>query len=774
MDKFLTFTVTGVSVAAVYAIAACGLVVTYTTSGIFNFAHGAVGMMAAFTYWQFHTAWGWDTTWSLIMVVFVVAPLFGAVIERVVMRGLQGASEAVKVVVTVSLLLALLGLGNVLWPSGVGRFNQEFFAGSTVRIGGVNVSYHRLIILGTAAAVAVLLRVLLYRTRAGIAMRAVVDDRALVQLNGGRPYRSAMIAWAIGSALAAISGIFVSPAFGLKQLDLTLLVVNAFAAAVVGRLRSLPMAFVGAMILGLTEAYATGYLAGGRVIWGFELDNIRFAISPLLLFTMMIVQPQARLRAGGIQRVREHWPVPSMRAGVVGSLAVVVVTLGITELVNADTDLISATPAFFFALVALSLVPLTGWSGQVSLAQLSFAGIGGVVMASVGADATLLGIVLAVVVSAVVGALVALPALRLTGIYLALGTAAFALVMSRVILNQPKIMPGGTRQVPPLDLGFTVIDTNQKQVMLLAVAIGAVGIGLVALRRSAFGRRLSAMKDSPVACATLGLDLTRTKIQVFALSAAIAGLGGALWSRTIQTSNFELVESMSLTMLAVVGGIGAVSGAIFGGFLFGGFATIFPTVFATNVIGIFSYLQIKVTDLTQILPGFAGISLGRNPNGAISQIAEAYGAVSRSRVAISAAVGVPALIWFLAWTDVIGNWTFIGGILVFTLGVLPLIPLMGSDSRGVAGGVVGSVGVICAIVIDWDTVFTSNGMRMLIQVLLAVLVARAVETTVGAELRPDPDPSPDLRGLDRAFTRSEIAEAERALGLRDEDFRVPA
>lgn len=94
MDKFLTFTIAGLSSAAIYAIAASGLVVTYTTSGIFNFAHGAFGMMAAFTYWQVHVAWGVPTIPAVILVVFVIAPLFGAVIERVIMRGIEGASDA--------------------------------------------------------------------------------------------------------------------------------------------------------------------------------------------------------------------------------------------------------------------------------------------------------------------------------------------------------------------------------------------------------------------------------------------------------------------------------------------------------------------------------------------------------------------------------------------------------------------------------------------------------------------------------------------------------
>ena len=133
------------------------------------------------------------------MVVFVVAPLFGAVIERVIMRGLQGTSEVVKIVVTVSLLLALIGLGNLVWPPDVGRNNQTSSPTEFVRILGVNVSYHRLLIFGVAALVAIVLRFILYRTRVGITMRAVVDDRPLVQLNGGRPDRAAMMSWALGA-----------------------------------------------------------------------------------------------------------------------------------------------------------------------------------------------------------------------------------------------------------------------------------------------------------------------------------------------------------------------------------------------------------------------------------------------------------------------------------------------------------------------------------------------------------------------------------------------
>ncbi len=782
MDKFLTFTVTGVSQAAVYAIAACGLVVTYTTSGIFNFAHGAIGMMAAFTYWQFHTGWGWGALPSVLIVVLVVAPLFGAVVERLIMRGLTGASEAVRIVVTVSLMLTLLGLGNVIWPSSIGRSNLEFFSGA-VSLGGVNVSYQRILILVLALVVAIVLRVILYRTRFGITMRAVVDDRPLVQLNGGRPDRASMIAWALGAALAAIAGILVSPSsvIGMSQLQLTLLVVSAFGAAVVGRLKSLPMAFVGALFLGLTEAYAGGYLASGRTLGGFALGNLRYAISPIILFIVMVVQPQERLRTGGVQRVREHWAVPSMRLALGAAASLVIVTVAISELLPADSDLIPVVPAFFFALVALSLVPLTGWAGQVSLAQLSFAGIGGVVMAVVGPDATLLGLVAAIVVCAAVGALIALPALRLSGIYLALATTTFALVMSRVIFNQPKVMPGGNRQIPALDLGFIKIDTNERQVVLMAVVFALASVGLVSLRRSAMGRRLAAMKDSPVACATLGLNLTRTKIAVFALSASIAGLSGALWSRTIISTNFELPESMTLTMLAVVGGVGAVGGAFFGGMLMGTFSSLAPSLFANNAVGYFKSAELSVSSLTQITPGFAGIGLGRNPSGAFTQMADAYRSASKSRAALSITVAVPAVLWGLARSGAIENWTFTASIAVFVLGIVPLLApaIEAMSARGAVTLAWMAVVLVAVTAIDWNTAIGSTGMKFVVMVGVALVSAPVAVGLLGTRpdipgLAPSAEPSPDLLGVDRPLTRSDVVEAEVVLGLRESDFDVVA
>ncbi len=130
MDKFLTFTIVGLATSAIYAVIASGLVLTYTTTGIFNFAQGATGMLAAFTYWQLRFSWGWPTPVALIVVLLVLAPLFGALIDRVIMRGLQDTSETTKLVVSISLLIAMIGLAQIIWDPNVNRPYATFFAGA--------------------------------------------------------------------------------------------------------------------------------------------------------------------------------------------------------------------------------------------------------------------------------------------------------------------------------------------------------------------------------------------------------------------------------------------------------------------------------------------------------------------------------------------------------------------------------------------------------------------------------------------------------------------
>src|SRR5688572_12531685 len=132
METFLVFTIVGLSLASIYAVISSGLVLTYATTGIFNFAHGAIGMLAAFTYWQLRFDWGWPAPIALGVVLLVLAPGFGLILERVVMRGLVGTSEATKLVVSISLLVGTIGLANLLWEPGKSRPNSTFFRGQKV------------------------------------------------------------------------------------------------------------------------------------------------------------------------------------------------------------------------------------------------------------------------------------------------------------------------------------------------------------------------------------------------------------------------------------------------------------------------------------------------------------------------------------------------------------------------------------------------------------------------------------------------------------------
>jgi branched-chain amino acid transport system permease protein len=188
-----------------------GLVVTYTTSGIFNFAQGAIGMIGAFLYWQFYQGYHWPSWLALVLVVFVITPLIGAVIEAAVVRRLENAPLEARLTVTIALLLLGIAIATVVWNPQVARFVPQFFRGHDLTIGGVVLSWHQLIVVGASVLAAGGLRLFFYRTRAGIATRAVVDDRELAALTGATPARYAQLGWAMGCSLASLAGILIAP-----------------------------------------------------------------------------------------------------------------------------------------------------------------------------------------------------------------------------------------------------------------------------------------------------------------------------------------------------------------------------------------------------------------------------------------------------------------------------------------------------------------------------------------------------------------------------------
>lgn len=661
MDKFLTFTIVGLSIAAIYSVIASGLVLTYTTTGIFNFAHGAAGMLAAFTYWQFRFEWGWPVPVCVLLILGVFAPLFGVILEVVVMRGLRGTTDTVKLVVSISLLLFMIGLAQLIWPPGVSRPMSRFFeSNAPIHLGPTTITWHQAITIIVAVGSALLLRILLTRFRFGIAMRAAVDDPGLSSLNGARPNRVSMLAWAMGTSLAALGGILIAPNLTLDAGSLSLLIVSAYAAAIFGRLRSLPLTLVGAVVVGLTDGYLTGYLPANQY-----LPGLRIASPAVLLFLVLLVLPNPRLR-GRMTRSREFFPMPSPRGALV--FAGVVVLGGIAMAITLSTpDQLVYGRLFPIGIIALSLVPLVGFGGQISLCQLSFAGIGGLTMAQLGDGGNPVALIWVVLITAAVGALIALPALRLSGIYLALGTAAFALTLDSWIFSLPDLSVfgwfdvtffRGSVQVDPLRLFGTTFNDPGAQIVIAAVTFALVALFVVAIRRGQLGRRLIAMKDSEAACATLGMNLLGTKLLVFSISAGIAGLGGALYSmqlRSIQAQNFDLISSLQVFALTVVGGIGAVGGALFAG------------ISLYVVLPLIAVLWPGMIRWVGLLPGATGIGLGRDPNGAVSQMREGFAPLAQSPSALLVMTLALGALFGLRVIEAIDNWAFVIGLFVIPL-----------------------------------------------------------------------------------------------------------
>lgn len=597
MGSLFAFTLLGLFTGAAYAIMASGLVLTYTTTRVFNIAHGAFGMVLAFTFWDFTQRQGLPTLLSLFLVLGVVAPAIGWFIQRFVTRGLGEGPVSVALVVTVGLLVGLIGLAQQIWKPEP-RVLLPFYPETGWQLGDTYITAHQVLTIVCSLAVAVGLYLLLNRTRIGTAMRASVDNPDLLRLFGGKPDTVAALAWAIGMSLAALGGILLTPVVGLDYYALTLLVINAYAAAMLGRLKSLPLTFAGAMGLGILESWAVAYLPTD----GFW-STIRPVIPALFLFAIVVMMPQAQLRIGQVKGIIAA-PVPDVRKAVGSGGALLAVAFVLVGLVSrADVLLIGV--AATYAMVMLSLVLLTGYGGHVSLAQFTFAGVGALAYAKLD-EPNLLGLLMAALIAAGVGALVALPVLRLTGLYLALSTLAFAVLMDKMIFQAEFAFKfNGTLATERVSVLGVRIGSDTSYVWFMVLCFVLMGLFLLWLRRGALGRILIAMRDSPSGCGTLGLDLRWFRVGLFSLSAGMAGLAGGLFAGlrgTVGAADFLYFQSLLVLLLAVVFGVTSVTGALLGGT-------------ALMLLPVWQSSAPELAGLLFAVLGFGAVLLARDPNG---------------------------------------------------------------------------------------------------------------------------------------------------------------
>ena len=594
MSNFLQFTVFGIMLGAGYAIAATGLVVTYTTSGVFNFAQGAVGMIAAFGYWELVSAHHQPTLVALLLVLILGASIAGAFVERVLMRRLHGASAERPVMVTLGLMVILTGLATVVWSPTVQRTVNPQINGQ-FRLVGINIQYQYVLIIGVAIAVAAGLRLLFYSTRTGYALRAVVDDPELLGMAGVSPNRMSQYGWILGFFMAALSGVMLAPTktTGISIESMTLLVVSGYAAAIVGRLKHIPLTFAAAIAIGLAENYILNYIEP-HLSSSLQRD-VDVSLPMIFLFIALVTLPSVRLRAVGRLTSMRAPRVASGKESLIGGAAFLVVAV-VVSVAFASTNIKGTTlltlggMVMCLAIVGLSLVLVTGYSGQVSLCQFSFMGIGAFVMGKVAGGGSLAGLLAATAVCAGIGALVALPTIRLSDLYLALATFAFADAVAQGFFADGSVYGSGGLQIARITLPGLSFGGDTAEFLLVTVFFVVSAWLVLAIRRSLFGRRLVAVNDSPAAYATVGLNIGFTKVAVFAIAAGMAGLAGGLYGTVQQivgTTDFDIFPGIIFVLFVTIWGIRTVSGAFLAALTYVALNQIWP-----SSIGIFAGLGV--------------------------------------------------------------------------------------------------------------------------------------------------------------------------------------
>jgi branched-subunit amino acid ABC-type transport system permease component len=568
VNDYLPLIVSGIANGSVVAIAAMGLVLSYKASGIFNFAHGAIGAVAAGVFYQLYALNDLPAWLALVITLVVVGLVFGFLMERVAYF-VAGASATMKVVATIGIMISLTSLFNIRY-GGITQEFPSFLPQETFRVLGVNVAYEQLIVIVLGLGLAVGMTIFFRRTLLGRAMRAIVDDPQLVGLIGLNPTVVRRWAWVIGVSFAAIAGVFIAPNIGLDGTTLTLLVVEGFGAAAIGRFSSLPLTYLGAVLIQI------GVAVSGKVAVDHpSLQSLPSALPFAVLFLVLLLSPKGWLVEVGASLQQRVTTIPTQRARVgLAKLVPIAVFVAAVPFLFED-HLLAWTKGMVFLILMLSLSLLVRLSNQVSLCQMTFAAVGAVAsyhLIEAGVPWTL-ALIGAGLVAIPIGAVVAIPAVRLSGVYLALATLSFGLFMQAMIFELPFMF--GDSPLPLITSRPSFAESDRAYFYLIPV-IGLLCYGLVRLiERGRLGQLLRSKADSPIALEALGVNIALLPLVAFCAAAFLAGIAGALLGPNIgvvSKGDFQTIPtSLLLVALLVlngrerrIGSLGASLGAAIG------------------------------------------------------------------------------------------------------------------------------------------------------------------------------------------------------------------
>ena len=561
MEEFIRFALLGFGIGALYALASQGLIVIYRGSGVLNFALGAIGMAAAYLWWELTTKHGWAYGPAMIAGVLFAA-LIGLVTHLFLMRPLRHSAPLVRVIATLGVLITLQSIA-ILRFEATPKFVRSKLPTDVWTIHNtIVISADRIILLGIALVSTIALWALYRYTRFGLGTSAVAENQRAAASLGWSPDVIAAANWALGCALAAVAAILIVPIVTLQPQVLTNLLIAATAAALVAGFRSFPIAFIAGLLIGISQTEINRYVSTPG--WGQ-------AVPFLVIVVWLVIRGQALpLRDYLLQRL------PTVGSGRLnwGALAFWL-ALGVF-LVSVTTPIwIDAFTVWFcVAIILLSIVVLTGYAGQLSLAQYAIAGIGAYVAGRLASTANIsfpVALIIGVAATVPVGVLFALPAVRTRGINLAIVTLGLGTAVELILFNNQNYTGGqsGTIVDNPSIFGFDIDaashPTRYGLFALLCLLLASLGVANI--RRSRSGRRLIAVRTNERAAAALGISVPGAKLYAFGVSAGIAALGGILLafrSTAITYPVFDNFSSITAVGYAMIGGIGYLAGPLLG------------------------------------------------------------------------------------------------------------------------------------------------------------------------------------------------------------------